>query len=598
MLKPENLFAKSGKHSPSRLILSGLVLLSLFAGIFSFFSFSSGSSDRVFPSPIHSLAASQQEESDSFKIIYRNINDILIWKIETAGASDLQDLIDTSLADDPISGTNQNYITSIIQNPYIDADLSKYITSLGEALDSAVSSEEGLFPTSLQKSLATLQICIDHENAKKPAEDETKAHELSDYVNRSTLDTALNHTIGEKGIMSYILGLYMVDTCGFYTGNWSNHDELIESLISYQCSDGGYTLSGDEGDVDVTAMAMQVLNPHVPPPTRSAWFPIDTLLVESLSASREFLDTHQLSDGDYESFGTRCSESTAQAALAYASMYDGSFESLKSDMMIGRHLLEGLLLYKQDDGGFAHTFGLPSNDMASSQVLQALTAMLPADGSGSINAPMIRQASDIKPDPGSKGAGKGNHAGALRIIIPVAFSAIAVGAGIFFTIKRKKVIHLVSAILIAVLFTGVFFALDIRSKSYFENRESTVLLSSSDKNASEITFTISAHTVTDEEIYPPKTLYVAEDSTVFEILCEVCRTESIQLDYEKNSVYGLAYIKGIDSIYEYDHGDLSGWMYRVNGELPNIGCGYFKVKDGDTVEILYSTNIGRDLGDD
>ena len=85
---------------------------------------------------------------------------------------------------------------------------------------------------------------------------------------------------------------------------------------------------------------------------------------------------------------------------------------------------------------------------------------------------------------------------------------------------------------------------------------------------------------------------------MFEILCEVCRTESIQLDYEKNSVYGLAYIKGIDSIYEYDHGDLSGWMYRVNGELPNIGCGYFKVKDGDNVEILYSTNIGRDLGDD
>ena len=131
MLKPENLFAKSGKHSPSRLILSGLVLLSLFAGIFSFFSFSSGSSDRVFPSPIHALAASQQEESDSFEIIYRNINDILIWKIETEGASDLQDLIDTSLAGDPISGTNQNYITSIIQNPYIDADLSKYITSLG-----------------------------------------------------------------------------------------------------------------------------------------------------------------------------------------------------------------------------------------------------------------------------------------------------------------------------------------------------------------------------------------------------------------------------------------------------------------------------------
>jgi len=600
MLKPENLFAKSGKHSPSRLIFSGLVLLSLFAGIFSYFSFSSDSEFRLFPSPIHASAASEQDASYYFDIVSQNINDILIWKMETEGASDLQDLIDTSFTDDPISGTNQNYITSIIQNPYIDADLSKYISSLGQALDSAVASEEGIFPTSLQKSLATLKICIDYENKKLPADDDAQLTELSDYVNRVTLDTAINHTIGEKGIMSYIWGLYMLDTCRFSYDdvNRYDYDEVIETLISYQCSDGGYTLSGDVGDVDVTAMAMQVLAPHVPSPLRSAWFPIDSLVVESVSASREFLDTHQLEDGDYESFGTRCSESTAQATLAYASMYNGFLIPVRTDMLSERRLLDGLLLYRQDDGGFAHTFGLPSNDMASSQVLQALTAMLPADGSGSINAPMIRQASDIKPDPGSKGAGKGNHAGALRIIIPVAFSAIAVGAGIFFTIKRKKVIHLVSAILIAVLFTGVFFALDIRSKSYFENRESTVLLSSSDKNASEITFTISAHTVTDEEIYPPKTLYVAEDSTVFEILCEVCRTESIQLDYEKNSVYGLAYIKGINSIYEYDHGDLSGWMYRVNGELPNIGCGYFKVKDGDTVEILYSTNIGRDLGDD
>ena len=596
MLKSENLFAKSGKHSPSRLILSGLVLLSLFAGIFSLFGFSKDSEFRLFPSPIHASAASEQDASYYLDIVSQNINDILIWKTETEGASDLQDLIDTSFADDPISGTNQNYITSIIQNPYIDADLSKYISSLGQALDSAVASEEGIFPTSLQKSLATLKICIDYENKKLPADDDAQLPELTDYVNQVTLDTAINHTIGEKGIMSYIWGLYMLDTCRFSYGdiNRYDYDEVIETLISYQCSDGGYTLSGDVGDVDVTAMAMQVLAPHVPSPLRSAWFPIDSLVVESVSASREFLDTHQLEDGDYESFGTRCSESTAQATLAYASMYNGFLIPIRTDMLSERRLLDGLLLYKQEDGGFAHTFGLPSNDMASSQVLQALTVMLPYEDSGSINAPAIRQASEIKPD----SAGKRTVAGTLRILIPIAFSVAAVGVGIFFTIKRKKFIHLISAVLIAALFTGVFFALDIRSKSYFESRESTVILSSSDKNASKITFTISAYTVTDEEIYPPNTLYVAEDSTVFEILSEVCRTENIQLDYEKNSVYGLAYIKGINSIYEYDHGDLSGWMYRVNGELPNIGCGYYKVKDGDTVEILYSTNIGRDLGDD
>lgn len=596
MLKPEILFAKSRRFLSSRIILAGLMLFCLFAGIFSPFGISSDSSSEIFLSPIHSFASSEQDESDAFEIIYQNIDDILIWKTENEGASDLQDLIDTSFANDPISGTNQNYITSIIQNPYIDADLSKYITSLGEALDSAVASEEGIFPTSLQKSLATLQICIDYENSKLEPGDDTAFPALSDYVNQTTIDTALNHTIGEKGIMSYIWGLYMLNTCGFYYGKASNHDEVIESLISYQCSDGGYTLSGDVGDVDVTAMAMQVLAPYAPSPFRSAWFPIDSLLVESLSASREFLDTHQLEDGDYESFGTRCSESTAQAALAYASMYTGIFTSLKTDTLIDRGLLEGLLLYKQDDGGFSHTLGLPSNDMASSQVLQALTVMLPDVDNGNVNTPALRHASQIKPLKNSKNDRNLNIT--LRVLIPIIFSLISIGAGIFLTIKKKKYVHLISAVLIAVLFTGVFFVLDIQSKSNFESRESTVLLSPSDTNASEISFTISAATVSDEEIYPLKTIYVAKDSTVFEILSEVCRTENIQLDYEKNSVYGLAYIKGINSIYEYDHGDLSGWMYRVNGELPNIGCGYYKVSEGDVVEILYSTNIGRDLTDD
>ena len=31
------------------------------------------------------------------------------------------------------------------------------------------------------------------------------------------------------------------------------------------------------------------------------------------------------------------------------------------------------------------------------------------------------------------------------------------------------------------------------------------------------------------------------------------------------------------------------------GEMPNIGVGYYKLSEGDKVEILYSKNIGRDL---
>ncbi len=36
-------------------------------------------------------------------------------------------------------------------------------------------------------------------------------------------------------------------------------------------------------------------------------------------------------------------------------------------------------------------------------------------------------------------------------------------------------------------------------------------------------------------------------------------------------------------------------MYRVNGEFPDVGCRSYTLSDGDKIEWLYTTNIGKDL---
>ena len=64
------------------------------------------------------------------------------------------------------------------------------------------------------------------------------------------------------------------------------------------------------------------------------------------------------------------------------------------------------------------------------------------------------------------------------------------------------------------------------------------------------------------------------------------------IPFEHNSSY---YISGIDNLYEFQFGDLSGWMYLVNGETPSVGCGEYKLSDGDTVQWLYTCDIGNDL---
>ena len=592
MRKTEKNHAKTRSGFFARKIIAWLLSLCIFAGFFSFFSVISKAQNTQFELP--------QSVSDN---ILSAINNIYIWKMNEQGADNLQDLIDTSFCEDPISGTNQNYITSIIQNPYVDADLSKYISSLCNALDEGVASEEGLFPTALQKSLATLRICIEYEKEKAGWPESEKIPQILDYVNQNTLDTALYHTIGEKGIMSYIWGLYMVDVWNMDNASM-NSDEIIDTLISIQCSDGGYTLAGDEGDVDVTAMAVQVLAPAYNRNMLASTITPEKAapLNKAMTASIDFLTTHQLTDGDYESFGTRCSESTAQAILALSSIDHMRFRILTDYALVknGKTVFDGLMLYANEDGGFSHALEGVSNDMATSQSLQALTSLIGKDTYAHAvkrknETQNIIPAGEIK-NTASSASGKAGTI-PLKILIPASVFLIAALVGGFLSFKKKKPIHIISALVVALLASALFLALDIRSKEGFENEESKVLLTENAKNTSCISFSIRAYTISEDDIFPETTLYVAKDSSVFEILKEVCRTEGIQLDYENNSVYGLAYIKGINSIYEYDHGDLSGWMYRVNGVLPGIGCGYYKIEDGDRVEILYSTNIGRDLDD-
>lgn len=52
------------------------------------------------------------------------------------------------------------------------------------------------------------------------------------------------------------------------------------------------------------------------------------------------------------------------------------------------------------------------------------------------------------------------------------------------------------------------------------------------------------------------------------------------------------YVKSIGGLAEYDCGAQSGWLYKVNGELPNVSCKYYTLKAGDRVEFAYTCTKG------
>ena len=96
-------------------------------------------------------------------------------------------------------------------------------------------------------------------------------------------------------------------------------------------------------------------------------------------------------------------------------------------------------------------------------------------------------------------------------------------------------------------------------------------------------------------IFPETKVVFYEGESVFELLLREMKQNGIHMEFVDAPVYNSAYIEGIANLYEYDCGELSGWIYRVNDWVPNYGCSRYELKDGDRVEWLYTCDLGRDL---
>ncbi|MGI5936045.1 MAG: S-layer homology domain-containing protein [Oscillospiraceae bacterium] len=143
----------------------------------------------------------------------------------------------------------------------------------------------------------------------------------------------------------------------------ATREMYVDYILGKQLEDGGFALSGDRGDPDMTAMALMALANYreredVPAAIERA--------VQCLSAM-------QNSDGGFASWGVRNSQSCAQVILALSALgidiNDGRF--VKS----GNTVLDCLLGYRNPDGGFANTAGGESSVISTEQALMALTAL-------------------------------------------------------------------------------------------------------------------------------------------------------------------------------------------------------------------------------
>lgn len=97
-------------------------------------------------------------------------------------------------------------------------------------------------------------------------------------------------------------------------------------------------------------------------------------------------------------------------------------------------------------------------------------------------------------------------------------------------------------------------------------------------------------------ILAPTKVTFYEGESVFDVLQRVCKENGIHMESSWTPIYNSAYIEGIHNLYEFDCGELSGWMYCVDGWYPNYGCSRYQLADGEVVEWRYTCDLGKDVG--
>ena len=587
------------------------------------------------------------------------IEDIVSFNAEEAGVQDAQALL-SDVFPEKIGGTAEWYVLGLSQ--YGGYDLEKYRSAL----------ENYLYEKDVKGASARLKFSL--------------LLSFSDG-NREYIDRCMSDgTVGGQGIMSYVFGLHLINNG--YTGNISL-DEILENIVKLCHEDGGWSVTGNYGDVDVTAMTLTALAPlytgsgqaKISTSTEYNENPVvnDGILELLVENAINFLSNSQLDDGGFSSFGVENAESNAQVITALSAL---GIDCATNERFIknGNTVFDGLMKYRLSDGSFSHKKDDASNPSATMQTFYAMVAYLrmsegmtplyvrdvnetkltvtygdtgvlsdskSASNDGNYNLDNNEKNTDTSLDNKSddiidnntnndinnksnkdldnqnvdgnninnnnkdfkndtdldseyadnssdKNAGKNSGYKTYAIIILLGV-CLAVSILLFLLKKHWKNHLFVGLVGLAGVLIIIF--TDFTSPENYYGQETV-----KSNAVGTVTMSITCDILKDKE----KNEHIPEDyvvlkttefdlengETVYDILLEAAKKYNISVEHEGSS--DIVYISGINFLYENDYGDLSGWVYKVNGVLPSVGCGGYELKDGDIIEWCYTLDLGND----
>lgn len=161
-------------------------------------------------------------------------------------------------------------------------------------------------------------------------------------------------SVTKQGINGAIFALIAADSHSY---RLNSREKYIEFIVSRALPDGGFAMSGDTVESDITAMAICALSKYRD----------DEKINGIISSAFEKLMSMKNTNGTFSANGEENAESTAQVICALASLG----MDVKKDYA---DIYNALMSFKNKDGSFSHIHGGNANIMATEQALCAVSA--------------------------------------------------------------------------------------------------------------------------------------------------------------------------------------------------------------------------------
>lgn len=217
-----------------------------------------------------------------------------------------------------------------------------------------------------------------------------------------------------------IFTLIALDSHNYPTMGDVTREKLIQVILDAQLNDGGWNLSAENADPDMTAMAIQALAPY---------YKTNETVKAAVDKALEALSALQRSDGGFDSWGTVNSESCAQVIVALTAL--GIDPTADSRFVKNGHtVLDALAGFYVTGGGFRHTAGGERNDMATEQGYYALAAYYRFANAQT----RLYDMSDVTIQTGGSNAPATGDTGVLVWVIALPVTILAAA----FVLKRKE----------------------------------------------------------------------------------------------------------------------------------------------------------------